>query len=115
LRSICFAQVIFIVGSLRLAFLADTAHGQEPLLSFVSGNCGFYFILDQMLYRNPPKRLNIPRLPTKMARATSAQRTTPEVQRTVQPASAQKFGARKIDQIAALPSTSPIRRRSPNG
>ena len=23
--------------------------------SFVSGNCGFYFILDQMLYRNPPK------------------------------------------------------------
>jgi porin len=22
---------------------------------FVSGNCGFYFILDQMLYRNPPK------------------------------------------------------------
>jgi len=28
LRAICFAQPIFIAGFIRLAFLADTAHGQ---------------------------------------------------------------------------------------
>jgi hypothetical protein len=37
LRSICFAQSIFIAGFIRLAFLEiDTAHGQQPSLPPVS-------------------------------------------------------------------------------